>query len=335
MPQLDIDTFLPQLVWLAITFGLLYWLMSSFVLPRVTEVIEARAAAHRGRSRSRRGTEVRGGEARAAFESALADARAQGGGARERRRGGGRARREPAPSTSWPPRLPSASSARGGGRDRQGGRGRQTVAAMAGGGRARDHAPPDRVEVAPAEAASAAAAAMRSVRDGRVACRARVLVVIGFIVMPRSRGNRSAASSRRCSTRAATRSARISSEAARLKGEAQALLDDFKEEARRGGADRRGHRRACPQRGRPHRRRGRPASRGLAPSGASRCDAAHRPGREPGDRRDPRRRGRGRGRRPRKLVARELDDARADALSTPRSPTSSARSPEPERPMLT
>jgi F-type H+-transporting ATPase subunit b len=41
-PPLDAGTFVPQLFWLALAFGLLYLLLKRFALPRVGEVIEER-----------------------------------------------------------------------------------------------------------------------------------------------------------------------------------------------------------------------------------------------------------------------------------------------------
>ena len=42
MPQLDISTFLPQLFWLFISFGLLYFLLSKLCLPKIAKIMEQR-----------------------------------------------------------------------------------------------------------------------------------------------------------------------------------------------------------------------------------------------------------------------------------------------------
>mgnify|MGYP001244316213 CR=1 FL=1 len=75
MPQLEPLDWAPQLIWLAITFGVLYLLMVKVALPRIGAVIEARAAQIAKdlatADKLRRETE----EAIAAYEQALAEAK--------------------------------------------------------------------------------------------------------------------------------------------------------------------------------------------------------------------------------------------------------------------
>lgn len=77
MPQLETATFLPQLVWLLITFALLYVLMAKVALPRVAAVIDERKKRldHdlEEAARLKRETE----KAIAEYEQALAAARAK------------------------------------------------------------------------------------------------------------------------------------------------------------------------------------------------------------------------------------------------------------------
>ena len=75
MPQLNPLDWAPQLIWLLITFGVLYLLMVWIALPRIGAVIETRAnhiaADLAAAQRLRRETE----EAIAAYEQALAEAK--------------------------------------------------------------------------------------------------------------------------------------------------------------------------------------------------------------------------------------------------------------------
>ena len=75
MPQLNPLDWAPQLIWLVITFGLLYVLMAKVALPRIGAVIEKRAAQIASDLEAaemlRRDTE----EAIAAYEQALAEAK--------------------------------------------------------------------------------------------------------------------------------------------------------------------------------------------------------------------------------------------------------------------
>ncbi|MBL8687618.1 MAG: F0F1 ATP synthase subunit B' [Rhodospirillaceae bacterium] len=77
MPQLHFQDFPPQLVWLAITFVVLYVLMSKVALPKIGRVIDARA--ERITADLDRATKLKDEAAGvlAAYEKALADARAQ------------------------------------------------------------------------------------------------------------------------------------------------------------------------------------------------------------------------------------------------------------------
>jgi F-type H+-transporting ATPase subunit b len=75
LPQLNPADFPPQLVWLAITFAVLYFIMARVALPRIGEVIEER------KDRVQRDLDAAGrfkadtDAALAAYEQALSDAR--------------------------------------------------------------------------------------------------------------------------------------------------------------------------------------------------------------------------------------------------------------------
>ncbi|MCJ8323182.1 MAG: F0F1 ATP synthase subunit B [Rhizobiales bacterium] len=77
MPQLDFSTYLPQIFWLFVTFGVLYITMAKVALPRIGEIIEERrdriAADLDQAERLRAETD----EAIASYEKALGDARGE------------------------------------------------------------------------------------------------------------------------------------------------------------------------------------------------------------------------------------------------------------------
>ena len=75
-PPLDSSTIAPQLVWLAITFGALYLLLSRIALPRIGEGIEARRDRIQRDLDSAERLKGETEQALAAYEQALADARA-------------------------------------------------------------------------------------------------------------------------------------------------------------------------------------------------------------------------------------------------------------------
>lgn len=77
LPQLDPTYFPSQLFWLAISFGLLYWAVSSLFLPKLGGVIEERR--DRIEDDYDRAAELRrqAEDAQKAYEKALADAKAR------------------------------------------------------------------------------------------------------------------------------------------------------------------------------------------------------------------------------------------------------------------
>jgi F-type H+-transporting ATPase subunit b len=76
MPQLDYHTFVPQLVWLAITFIVLYILMSRLALPKVRAAIEGRRHHLEGDLARAAALKQEAEAAFAAYQKALAEARA-------------------------------------------------------------------------------------------------------------------------------------------------------------------------------------------------------------------------------------------------------------------
>jgi F-type H+-transporting ATPase subunit b len=77
MPQLDLATFPTQLVWLAITFLVLYVVMASLGLPRVGGIIAARRARIDGDLEKAAQMKSEAEAVIAAYDKALAEARMQ------------------------------------------------------------------------------------------------------------------------------------------------------------------------------------------------------------------------------------------------------------------
>ena len=77
MPQLDPSGFEPQLIWLAITFVTLYFLLPRIALPRIGEVIEERRDRIQRDIDEAERLNAETERAIAAYEQALAEARAK------------------------------------------------------------------------------------------------------------------------------------------------------------------------------------------------------------------------------------------------------------------
>lgn len=76
-PPFDSTHFASQLIWLAITFGLLYYLMSRVALPRVANILENRSAKIASDLEAARAAQAQAEAAQVAHEKTLAEAKAK------------------------------------------------------------------------------------------------------------------------------------------------------------------------------------------------------------------------------------------------------------------
>jgi F-type H+-transporting ATPase subunit b len=79
MPQFDATTFPSQLFWLLISFVALYWIISRIAVPRIGEVLEQRARVIQDDLDRATQLKAETDQAVAAYERAMAEARAQAG----------------------------------------------------------------------------------------------------------------------------------------------------------------------------------------------------------------------------------------------------------------
>ena len=77
MPQLTIADFPPQLVWLAITFVILYFLMAKLAIPAISDVLEGRQNRIASDLEEARRLSEEADKAKADYEAALAEARSK------------------------------------------------------------------------------------------------------------------------------------------------------------------------------------------------------------------------------------------------------------------
>ncbi len=76
-PPFQTDTFAAQLLWFAIAFGLLYYLMSKIALPRIGAILDARADRIAADLEDARRLKDESDAAAAAYEKSLGDARSE------------------------------------------------------------------------------------------------------------------------------------------------------------------------------------------------------------------------------------------------------------------
>lgn len=77
MPQLDFTTFGNQIFWLLVVLAVIYWVLSRVALPRIGGVISDRQGAITGDLMAAEEFKHKAKEAEAAYDKALADARAE------------------------------------------------------------------------------------------------------------------------------------------------------------------------------------------------------------------------------------------------------------------
>ena len=77
MPQFDLSRFPSQIFWLGVTFLVLDWVMSKIALPRIGEVLEARANRIGGDLDRASALKAEADQIKAAYEKALGESRAK------------------------------------------------------------------------------------------------------------------------------------------------------------------------------------------------------------------------------------------------------------------
>jgi F-type H+-transporting ATPase subunit b len=78
MPQLQPEDFAPQLIWLAITFALLYFALSRLALPRIGRVLQQRKSRIEGDVEKAREAQHESEKAMERYEAEIAAAKAKG-----------------------------------------------------------------------------------------------------------------------------------------------------------------------------------------------------------------------------------------------------------------
>lgn len=78
-PPFDSSTFASQLFWLVVTFGILYWVMSKVLVPRVSDILETRQARIADDIAKAQEFKEKADNAIAAYEQELAEAKANAG----------------------------------------------------------------------------------------------------------------------------------------------------------------------------------------------------------------------------------------------------------------